>query len=179
MSATHVRSTVMISLAASAGVLGVTAMLSTAAAPAARADDFSDIINAINGDYTEASAAFSSALADFSSDNVSQGSAQLLDSFDDSLLGPTYNLAVGTVEVLEGDPVSSAIAFGLAAPTDFADGLTDAQITFASGASLFADSASLFGVGDYGAATSDLIIAADLTSITPLEEILLGTVASF
>ncbi len=38
--------------AANAGAFGAAAMISVATAPSARADDFSDIISAIDGDFT-------------------------------------------------------------------------------------------------------------------------------
>jgi hypothetical protein len=72
MSAARARSRILVGLAATAGAFGAAGMMSAATAPTARADDFSDIISAIDGDYTEGSAAFSSALSDFGSADFSQ-----------------------------------------------------------------------------------------------------------
>jgi hypothetical protein len=41
----------LIGVAAAAGAFGAAAMMSAATAPTARADDFTDVINAVDGDY--------------------------------------------------------------------------------------------------------------------------------
>jgi hypothetical protein len=58
---------VLIGLAATVGTFGVAAMMSAATAPTARADDFSNIINAIDGDFTAGQADFTAAVSDFGS----------------------------------------------------------------------------------------------------------------
>jgi len=48
----------LIGLAAAAGAFGVAVMMSAVTAPTARADDFSDVISAVDGDYTGVAASF-------------------------------------------------------------------------------------------------------------------------
>jgi len=86
---------------------------------------------------------------------------------------------VGTAEALEGDPIGGSLAWGLTVPTDYSDGLTFAQNIFAQGGTYLSDAASALASADYVTATSDEVLGADYLSIIPLEEILLGSVASF
>jgi hypothetical protein len=179
MTAASARSRILVGLTATAGALGAASLISAAAAPTARADSFSDIISVIDGDYTQGSDAFSSALSDFGSSDFTQGFAQLVDGFDDYSLSPVYNLTVGTAEALEGDSIGGSLAWGLFVPTDYAHGLTFAQSLFDQGQSYLSDAASALASADYVSATSDEVLGADYLSILPLEEIFLGAVASF
>jgi hypothetical protein len=52
----------LIGLGAAAGAFGVAAMMSAATAPTARADAYSDIISAVDGDFAAGEAEFASAL---------------------------------------------------------------------------------------------------------------------
>jgi hypothetical protein len=179
MSATHARSRILVGLAATAGAFGAAAMMSAATAPTARADDFSDIISAVDGDYTQGNAAFASALSDFGSSDFSQGFAQILDGVDDYSLSPTLNLTVGTLEASAGDAITGSEAWGLTVPASFSDALSLAESDFATGETDLADAASYLASADYVDATFFGSFGAEYVSIIPLEELLLGTIASF
>jgi hypothetical protein len=179
MRSIQARSRILVGLAATAGAFGAAAMMSAAAAPSAHADDFSDIISAVNGDFTEGNDAFASALSDFGSNDINQGLGQIVDGFDDYSLSPMYNLELGTVEALVGDTISGPAPWGLAVPTDFADGLSVAQSFFTAGESFFADAASSLASADYLNATSEEISGLEFVSIIPLEEVLLGALVSY
>jgi hypothetical protein len=179
MRTAQVHSRILVGLTATASAFGVAAMMSAAAAPSAHADDFSDIINAVEGDFTQGNDAFSSALSDFGSNDINQGLAQILDGFDDYSLSPVYNVELGTVEALVGDTISGPASWTLAVPTDFADGLSVAHSFFTEGEVLLADAASSLGSADYLNAASEEISGVEFVSIIPLEEVLLGTLVSF
>jgi hypothetical protein len=179
MIATQARSSILVALAATAGAFGAAAMMSAATAPIARADDFSDIISAIDGDYTQGSAAFSSALSDFGSADFTQGFAQILDGVDDYSLSPLINLEVGAVEASLGDAITGSQGFGLDVPTSFDDAVSLAQDAYASGEANFNLAATALASSDYITATINEAFGADYTTIIPLEELLLGTIASF
>jgi hypothetical protein len=179
MRSTQARSRVLVGLAATAGAFGAAAMMSAATAPSAHADDFSDIISAVNGDFTEGNDAFASALSDFGSNDINQGLLQIVNGFDDYSLSPVYNLEVGTVEALIGDTINGPASWGLVLPTDFADGLSVAQSFFNLGETFFTDAASSLASADYLNATSEEISGVEFVSIIPLEELLLGGAASF
>ena len=58
MGVMRARSRILVGLAASAGAFGAAAMMSAAAAPTAHADDITDIISAVEGDYADGQSAF-------------------------------------------------------------------------------------------------------------------------
>jgi len=179
MRTTRVQSKLLVGLAATAGALGAAAMMSTAAAPTARADDFSDIITAIDGDFTEGNAAFASALSDFGSNDISQGLGQIVDGFDDYSLSPTINLTLGTIEALEGIPIDSPVGWDLTVPTDYADGVAMAQADFTTSENIFALVPSALASANYLDAADDGLFGADYAFVLPLEELLLGAAVSF
>ena len=113
MSTTPARSRILVGLAATAGAFGAAAIMSAATAPTARADDFSDIISAVDGDFTQGSNAFASALADFGSNDINQGRA---DGFDDYSLSPLYSLTIGQSFVAEGQTILADAATRWPAP---------------------------------------------------------------
>jgi hypothetical protein len=179
MNSTRARARILVALAATAGAFGAAAMMSAATAPTARADDFSDIISAIDGDYTQGSAAFSSALSDFGSADFTQGFAQILDGVDDYSLSPLINLEVGAVEAYLGDAIIGSQGFGLDVPTSFGDAVSLAQAAYFSGEANLNLAATALASSAYVTATFNEAIGVDYTTIVPLEELLLGTVASF
>jgi hypothetical protein len=61
------RSGLIISLGAAAGAFGIATMISTATAPSAHADDYSDIVSAVEADFAAGQADFTTAEADFGS----------------------------------------------------------------------------------------------------------------
>ena len=78
---TRSRVGILIGLSAAAGVFGVAAMTSAATA---RADDFTDIINAVDGDFTTGQTDFTAAFTDFSS-NVPEGLNAFYSGLDEDL----------------------------------------------------------------------------------------------
>ena len=82
---------------------------------------------------------------------------------------------LGTVEALEGDPVTSTLYFDdLSAPGSFADATAEAQILFNDGEGLLANAAIALSAGDYGAGSYDELVGSAYAFVLPLEELLLG-----
>ena len=175
MSDTRSRSGILVGVAAVAGAFGAAAMMSAATAPAARADDTTLIIDAINGDYAVGQADFTSAFTDFGSGDFVGGLAYTFDGIDQDSVAATDNLLLGGVEALEGDPITSTLYLGeLSAPDSFADAVEEAQILFNEGQGLLSNAAIDFAAGDYGAGTySELVGSAD-SYILSVQELLLG-----
>jgi hypothetical protein len=170
---------VMVGLSAAAGVFGVAAMMSAATAPTARADDFGDIISAVDGDFANGQADFTTAFADFGSGDVTNGLPAFFDGLDNDLLSPEDTLLVGTLEVLTNVPVSGAAdyLFNLGPLTTSA--LTQAEIDFSVGeADLTTGAADLSG-GEYLDAVYFDLIGSEVASVVPVEALLQGVVASF
>ena len=64
---------ILVGLAAALGAFGAAAMMSAATAPTARADDFTDIITAVDSDYAAGQGDFTTAFADFDSNEFAPG----------------------------------------------------------------------------------------------------------
>jgi len=90
------------------------------------------------------------------------------------------NLLIGSVEALVGQSIiNTGLPYDLTAPASFADGVAGAQSLIAEGQAYFDQAATLFAGGDYGDTVYSDLLGADLVSIVPLEELILGSVASF
>jgi hypothetical protein len=172
------RSGLLTAMAAAAGAFGVAAMMSTATAASARADAFTDIINAVEGDYTAGSEAFTLAETDFGSNELAAGLASLFNAIDDDTLSPPDNLIAGTVEALNNESVNGATSWGFTVPSDFSDALTNAE-TYAGGSGYFTLAEDALNSGGYGLATYYDLLGADVALFAPLEELLLGAAVSF
>jgi hypothetical protein len=172
------RGGVLIGLGAAAGAFGVAAMLSTTTAPTARADAYSDIIASIDGDYALGQTDFTTA-ATYLGSNLPVGLALLLDGVNEDSVAAPDNLLVGTVEALTNEPIATDLSLSLPVPTDFADGVTNAQAIISAGESELSDVAPLLSAGEYGSAAYYDLLGSELVSVFPLEELLLGAVAQF
>lgn len=170
---------ILVGMAAATGALGALLMLSAATAPSARADDYTDIVNAVDGDFAAGQAAYTSALADFSSSDVTGGLTEFFDGFDDDALSAPNNLIVGSVEALANESITGSEPIGFIAPANFSDALTAAESVFNIGETYFTNGATEFAAGAYGEAALLDIFGADYVSVVPLEELLLGAAASF
>src|ERR1700733_9618197 len=119
MDSNRPRPGVLVGLAAAAGAFGAAATLSATAAPTARADDFTDVINAVDGDYADGQAAFTTALTDFSSNELGNGLAAFFSGVNDDALSAPNNLLIGTVDLLTNQAVSGSTAWDFPNVGDF------------------------------------------------------------
>src|ERR1700730_3823531 len=180
MSDTRSRSGILVAVAAAAGAFGAAAMMAAATAPTARADDTTLIIDAIQGDYAAGQADFTASFADFGSGGFVSGLAEFFDGVDEDSLAAPDNLVVGTVEALEGDPITSSLFLGeLSAPDTFADASAEAQILLNDGEGLLSNAAIALAAGDFGAGTYEELIGSDYAFVLSLQELLLGAAAAF
>jgi hypothetical protein len=148
------RAATLVGLGAAVGAFGVAAMMSAATAPTARADDFTNIINAIDGDLTIGQTDFTAAFMDFSS-NVPEGLNGFFSGVDEDLWAAPTNLEVGTVEALLGEPISSSIGVDVGLPVDFSSAVTEAQTEISAGEAEFTAGATALASGDYATAVYD------------------------
>jgi hypothetical protein len=173
------RTSILVGFAAAAGAFSAAAMMSTATVATARADDFTDVINAVDGDYIAGQAAFATASADFGSNDFAAGVAQLLGGVDDDFVSAPDNLIVGTVEVLTGESVTPSSPFTFFVPASFADALSEAQTLFAFGDTELGVAATDFAGGDYGGAALYDLTALGLFTFVPVDYLLLGAAVAF
>lgn len=170
---------ILVGLAAAAGAFGTAAMMSAATAPTARADDFTDIISAVEGDFAAGQGQLTSAFADFGSNNVSGGLTELFSAVDNDFLSAPNNLLVGSVEALTNESITGSQALGLFDPGSFSQGLTLAESFVSTGEGYFTTAATDFAAGEYGEAALLDLFGSDYVSIVPLEELIIGAAASF
>jgi hypothetical protein len=168
----------VLGLDVAAGVFGAAAIMSAAAAPTARADDFTDIINAVDGDFTAGQADFSSAITYFGSGDPSDGLAQLLNGVNDDLISPGDNLFIGTVDALTNQPVEASLAFGLGPVGNFADAVNELPSLSNYADLYFSDAATAFAASDFATAAYDSSIGALYTFDLPWETLLQGAADS-
>jgi hypothetical protein len=178
MSDTRSRSGILVGLAAAVGAFGAAAMMSATTAPTARADDFGDVINAIDGDYAAGQADITTAFTDFSSNELAPGLLALVNGTDEEALSPSVNLLAGTIELLTNEPVNVAIPWEFVLPADFSDAVTTAE-AFLTGNGYFESAVTAFSLGEYGTAAYDDLVGLDVATIAPLQELLLGAAVSF
>jgi hypothetical protein len=153
MGDTRSRAGILVSLAAAAGALGAALMMSAAIAPNAAATDFS-------------------------SSDVSNGLAALIDGLDDEFVSPPEQLYIGTVEVLTNSPVNNEGEFVLGPESDLAAGVTTAENSFTFGESEFTAAEGYFTGGDYAGAAELDVSGVNAEFLVPLESLLLGAAGS-
>lgn len=180
MGKTQSRAGVLVSLAATAGAIGAVTTMSVTTAPSARADDTSEIIAAVQGDYMIGQSDFTAALTDFGHGSFAQGMADVLNGLDQDAVAAPDNLLLGSVEALEGDPITSSLYIGeLSALGSFADYVQEAQILSNEGQGLLSNAAIDFAAGDYGAGTYSELVGSATAYVLPVEELLLGALGAF
>jgi hypothetical protein len=171
----HNRSRAMlVGLGAAVGAFGAAATMAAAIAPTARADDLTEILSAVNVDFSQGQADFTSALSNFGVNQVSAGLAAIDDGVDQYLVAAPDNLLVGGIEALNGEPITGPLIFSVVPVTTFADALNQAELAITGSGSDFTTAATELSMGDYGLAAFYDVIGLDAISVLPLEYVLLG-----
>jgi hypothetical protein len=165
-------------LGAAAAAFGVAALMSTATAPSAYADDFTDIINAVDGDFANGAADFNTAFGDFSGGDVTDGLPALLNGLGNDLISPGDSLYLGTIQALTNTAISPASVFDFDLPPLTTSALTGAEGYFSEGESYFAEAATDLSSGDYADAAYLDTAGFDIGFILPVDELLLGVAGS-
>ena len=174
---TRSRAGLLIGLIAAAGAFGAAAMTSAATAPAAHADDFTDVINNVDADLTAGQAEFSTAFTDFGSSNPADGLAALLSGVDDDFIAAPDSLYIGTVELATNESVTGALTFGLGPVPDFTAGLSGAEGFFTIAEGDFSAVATELAASDYGAAAFDSATGGEYLAAS-FDELILGLAGS-
>jgi hypothetical protein len=168
----------LIGLGAATGAVGVAALMSTATAPSARADDFTDTIAVVEAEYAAGQGAFTAAFTDFAGNHLATGTAAVFDGLDDDFVAAPNLLVAGTVEGLTKEAFDLTVQpFDFSVPATFADGLSAAQQAFADGQNLLNAADAALSAGQYGDAAYFDLLGGDFLSIIPLQEVMLGSLA--
>jgi hypothetical protein len=156
------------------GAFGAAALMSAATAPTARADDFSDIVSAIEGDFAYGQAAFNAADTDFADNDVPAGLAALIGGTNDDLVATSDDLFAGTVDALTNQPVIGPFNLNIPAPTDFAAAVSGAEFFFEQGQTELADAATALANGDYATAAGEYVVGSIFSVDYPLDSLVVG-----
>ncbi|WP_428339784.1 hypothetical protein [Mycobacterium sp.] len=179
MRSSRSRTGMWIGFGTAAVAFGLAATLSAATAPTARADDFSDILAAVDGDYAAGQTAFTLADSYFNvSGDFAPGLAELFYGLDDDVLGAPDNLLLGTVEALTGNPIDGSLAFNFGVPPDFTSGVADAEGFFNTTVQTLQSASGFLASGDYVDATYADLLGGDYFTIA-LQEFLIGAAVAF
>jgi hypothetical protein len=174
------RSRVLVAIAAIAGAFCATAMMSAVTAPSARADDFTNVIANFDADYLTGQGYFTTALSDFSSDQLIPGLEQLLQGVNEDVFVAPQQLVDNTVQLLTGGPLDPPTEFGLGVlPTDFADALQLAESGFASIPLDLTSFVDALSIGNYGLAIDYITNIPEDVFFYPVSELILGAAVSF
>jgi hypothetical protein len=179
MDSNRSRAATLIGVAAAAGAFGVAAMISTATAPTARADDFTDVITAVDADYTTGAAALTTAGTDFSGGDFADGLAALFDGADDDSVVAPENFLIGTGDLLTNEAVDVTNTYDWVLPTDFSNAVSIAESFVDDSATYFSTATTDLTGGDYLDAFMDYAYALNAFAVDPLQELLLGAAVSF
>jgi hypothetical protein len=171
------RSGILVGLVAAAGAFGAAAMMLAATAPTARADDVTDVINAVEGDYAIGQGDFTAALADFGSSDVNDGLSAFFSGVDTDLVGVPTTLELGTIDLLTNQSAYLGSSFSVGPEPDFTSGLAGAESALGAAQESFTSAAADLSSGDYvDAASLDAI--GSFYDVAALQVLLEGAVAS-
>ena len=165
-------------VAAAAGAFGAAALMSATTAPTARADAFTDIINAVDAEFTAGQTEFTAAFAEFASNHVGAGMGLFFSGFDDDALGAPSTFLTGSIEALMNDPVLGGPTFSVGDPGNFATALSDAQSAITLGQSEFATALTDLGSGNLVGAISENTSGLFFADYAPAELLFMAAVDS-
>jgi hypothetical protein len=158
--------------------LGAAAAMLVGAAPAAHADDLTDIVKVVDADYAAGQTAFTVAFTDFGNADIPHGLAQFINGVDDDFIGAPDNFFIGSVDALTNEPVyPDPLNFGIAAPpADLAAAWTEAQSDYNIGQSWLSDAATAFSAGEYATSAFDSTVGSIYSFDVPPEFLFMGAI---
>jgi hypothetical protein len=174
------RSRVGILLAMMSGVLVISNLMATGAAPAAHADDpFTDIANAVEGDFALGQAEFTLANTDFASGDVADGLTSFYNGVDEYLLSVPNNLLQGSLAALLGESIDTSYSWDIPVPADFNDAIIVAPTLELIGLGDLSTAASDLAGGDIAGALDSALTGYDYLTVIVPELLVVGTAAGF
>jgi hypothetical protein len=162
------------------GALVAAVMTGIASAPVARADDpFTDIFNAVQGDFSLGQEAFTLANVDFANGDVADGLAAFYGGVDDDLFSVPNNLLQGSLAALIGEPIDSSLSWTIPAPADFNDAVIVAPtLSLIAEGDLHTAVLDLAG-GDIAGALDSYLVGYEYLDVVVPELFIVGSAAGF
>jgi hypothetical protein len=164
----------MVGFGAAMGAFSAAAMMSAVSAPTARADDFTDIINIVGGEFATGQSYFELGATDFGSADVPDGLAALISGVDNDVFATSDSILIGTAQALTNeplDPVQDTFAFEVIASPNL---LTDFIGYFGMGESYLTAGAEALSAGAFGDGIGDVLVGSEYVSIFSAEALLVG-----
>jgi hypothetical protein len=154
------------------------AMMSAVTAPSAHADDLTDIINAVDGDFAYGQSDFATALSDFSTPgDFIYGLAASTSGLDEYLVAAPENLLVGSVEALGNAPIDYSYSDVIGVASSFGAAVAGAETGFGEAEAELDNAALALFSADFVTAVQDSVFAS--TSVdNSVEYLLIGTLAA-
>lgn len=170
----------VIGLGAAAGATLAAGLFSLSTAPTAHADDFTEILSNETTVFDVGEAQLSTAATDFGSSAIPAGLSNEFAGLFNVTLGGPDNVLLDTIEALAGKPISVALPIALTspAPTDLAEGLSDAQNWLTIGQDNFSAADTDFLGGDWGDGLANVIAGLNFDLVNSPDDFLVGAISS-
>lgn len=165
---------IMVGFGAAICAFSAAAMVSTASAPTARADYFTDIVNIVGGEFATGQSYFDLAATDFGSADVADGLAALISGVNNDVFAVSDTILIGTAQALTNgplDPLQDTFAFEVFASPNL---ITDFVGYFGMGESYLTAGAEALSAGAFVNGIGDLLVGSEFMSIFSTEALLVG-----
>ena len=165
---------IMVGFGAAICAFSAAAMVSTASAPTARADYFTDIVNIVGGEFATGQSYFDLAATDFGSADVADGLAALISGVNNDVFAVSDSILIGTAQALTNepfDPLRDTFAFEVLASPNL---ITDFVSTFGFGTSYLTEGAEFLSAGAFADGIGDILVGSEYVSIFSAEALLVG-----
>ena len=162
------------------GALVAAVLTATAAAPAARADDpFTDIYNAVQGDFALGQQALELANLDLGHGDVADGLASLYNGLDEYLLSVPNNLLQGSLAALTGESIDSSYTWDIPATADLNDAIIVAPTLALIAEADIHTAMTDLAAGDIAGALDSYLTGYEYLDVIVPELFIVGTAAGF
>ncbi|HEY9302908.1 MAG TPA: hypothetical protein VIO95_01290 [Mycobacterium sp.] len=165
---------ITVGFGAAIGAFSAAAMMSAISAPTARADDFTDIINIVDGEFASGQSYFDLAATDFGSGDVPDGLAALLSGVNNDAFATSDSILIGTADALTNEPLeplTDTFGFEIVASPNL---LTDFIASFGMGESYLTAGAEALSGGAFADGFGDVLVGSEYLSIFSAEALLVG-----
>lgn len=162
------------------GALAAAVLTATAAAPAARADDpFTDLYNAVQGDFTLGHQAFELANVDLAQGDVAEGLASFYNGVDEYLLSVPNNLLQGSLAALTGEPIDSSYTWDIPVTADLNDAIIVAPTLAVIAEADIHTAMTELAAGDIAGALDSYLTGYEYLNVIVPELFIVGSAAGF
>lgn len=162
------------------GALAAVVLTATAAAPVARADDpFTDIYNAVQGDFALGQQAFELANVDFVHGDVADGLASFYNGVDEYLLSVPNNLLQGSLAALTGESIDSSYTWDIPVTADLNDAIIVAPTLALIAEADIHSAMTELAAGDIAGALDSYLTGYEYLDVVVPELFIVGSAAGF